>query len=117
MLLLLLVAVLLVAMPQVGQAQGANTAPTAVDDTASTDEDTAVDINVVSNDTDADGATLSVTSVTTPGNGTAVITPGSTTTVTYTPNANFNGTDTFDYTLSDGTDTDTGTVTVTVTAV
>ena len=56
-----------------------------------------------------------VSSVTTPSNGTAVITSGSTTTVTYTPNADFNGSDSFDYTLSDGTDTDTGTVTVTVT--
>ena len=94
-----------------------NTAPTAVDDTSSTDEDTAVDINVVSNDTDADGDTLSVTAVTTPSNGTAAITSGSATTVTYTPNANFAGTDAFDYTVTDGTGTDTGTVTVTVTAV
>ena len=47
-------------------------------------------------------------------NGTAAITAGSTTTVAYTPDANFYGSDTFDYTLSDGTDTDTGTVTVTV---
>ena len=94
-----------------------NTIPTAVDDTSSTDEDTAVDINVISNDTDADGDTLSVTAVTTPTSGTAAITAGSTTTVTYTPNANFNGTDSFDYTVSDGTDTDTGTVNLTVTAV
>ena len=94
-----------------------NDAPTAVDDTATTTEDTAVDITVTANDTDAEGDTLSVTSVTAPSNGTAAITSGSTTTVTYTPEANFNGTDTFDYTLSDGTDTDTGTVTVSVTAV
>ena len=94
-----------------------NTIPTAVDDTSSTDEDTAVDINVISNDTDADGDTLSVTAVTTPSNGTAAITSGSTTTVTYTPNAGFTGTDNFEYTLSDGTDTDTGTVNLTVTAV
>ena len=94
-----------------------NTIPTAVDDTSSTDEDTAVDTNVISNDTDADGDTLSVTAVTTPSNGTAAITSGSATTVTYTPNANFNGTDTFEYTVTDGADTDTGTVNVTVTAV
>ena len=92
-----------------------NTAPTAADDTATTPRNTAVDINVVVNDTDTDsGATLSVTAVATPGNGTAVIKLGSTTTVTYTPNADFEGMDTFDYTLSDGTDTDTGTVIVTV---
>ena len=112
---LLLMLVLWVAVPPMGQAQGTNTAPTAVDDTAATFENTAVDVNVVANDTDPDsGTTLSVTSVTTPSNGTAVITSGSTTTVTYTPNTDFNGTDSFDYTLSDGTDTDTGTVTVTV---
>ncbi len=33
---------------------------------------------------------------------------------TYTPNANFNGTDTFDYTVTDGTLTDVGTLTITV---
>ena len=94
-----------------------NTAPSAVDDTAITAEDTVVDINVAANDTDTDGDTLSVTSVATPSNGTAMIAEGSTTTVTYTPNANFNGSDSFDYTLSDGTGTDIGAVTVTVTAV
>ena len=93
----------------------ANTAPSAVDDDVTTAGDTAVDINVTANDTDPDGDTLSVTSVTTPSNGTAVITAGSTTTVTYTPDADFIGTDSFDYTLSDGTYTDTGTVNVTVT--
>ena len=111
---LLLMVALWVAGPQMGQAQGANIAPTAVDDDAATAKNTAVDINVVANDTDADGDTLSVTGVTTPSNGTAAIVSGSTTTVTYTPNTNFNGADSFDYTLSDGTDTDTGTVTVTV---
>ena len=80
-----------------------------MDDTASTPEDTAIDINVISNDTDVEGDTLSVTAVTTPTSGTAVILQGSTTTVTYTPNANFVGTDSFTYTVSDGTDTDTGT--------
>ena len=49
---LLLVVVLWVAVPPMGQAQGNNTAPVAVDDDAATDENTAVDINVVANDTD-----------------------------------------------------------------
>ena len=111
---LLLMVVLWAAVPLMGQAQGTNTAPTAVDDTAATDENTAVDITVVANDTDADGDTLSVTSVTTPSNGTAAIVSGSTTTVTYTPDTGFNGSDSFGYTLSDGTDTDFGMVTVTV---
>ncbi len=91
-----------------------NDAPTAVNDTATTGTDTAVDIKVVANDTDVEGDTLSVTAVTPPGNGMAG--KASDTTVTYTPNAGFSGTDSFDYTLSDGTDTATGTVTITVTA-
>ena len=111
---LLLMVVLWVAVPPMGQAQGANTAPTAVDDNGATAENTAVDINVVANDTDTDGDTLSVTGVTTPTHGTAAIVPGSTTTVTYSPNAGFNGADSFDYTVSDGADTDTGTVTVAI---
>ena len=92
-----------------------NTAPTAVDDTAAAAENTSVDINVTDNDTDPDfGPTLSVTAVTPPSHGTSGIASGSTTTVTYTPDADFTGTDSFDYTLSDGIDTDTGTVTVIV---
>ena len=90
-----------------------NTAPTAVDDSATTSAATAVTIDVLANDTDAGGDTLSVTSVTTPGNGT--VTLGSDGTVTYTPDANFSRSDSFDYTVSDGTYTDTGTVTITVT--
>ena len=54
----------------------------------------------------------------TPSQGTAIIKAGSTTEVTYTPNANFHGSDSFTYVVSDGNGgTDTGTVDVTVTAV
>ena len=95
-----------------------NTAPTAVDDATTTAEGTAVDIDVVANDTDLEGDTLQVTSVTMPSNGTAVIKSDSATTITYTPNAGFHGSDSFTYVASDGNGgTDTGTVTVTVTAV
>ena len=95
-----------------------NTTPTAVDDATTTAEGTAVDIDVVANDTDLEGDTLQVTSVTMPSNGTAVIKPGSATTITYTPNSSFHGSDSFTYVASDGNGgTDTGTVTVTVTAV
>jgi hypothetical protein len=93
-----------------------NDPPVAADDSASTDEDTPVTIDVLANDTDADGDALSVDSVTQPANGTAVINPNDT--VTYTPDPDFNGTDTFDYTVSDGNGgTDTATVTITVGAV
>jgi PKD repeat protein/type 1 glutamine amidotransferase len=91
-----------------------NAAPKAVDDTATTAQGTAVSIDVLANDTDADeGDELSVVSVTEPAHGTAVVAANGT--VTYTPDAGHTGTDTFDYVVTDGTDTDTGTVTVTTT--
>ena len=90
-----------------------NDAPVAVDDSATTTENTAVGINVLSNDTDVDLDTLSATGATTPGHGTAVVNGDST--ITYTPNAGYNGSDSFDYTVDDGHGgTDTGTVNVTV---
>ena len=90
-----------------------NDAPDAADDNATTDEDTGVTITVLSNDNDVDGDTLTVSSVTTPTNGTAVINGDNS--ITYTPNADFNGSDSFSYTINDGNgDTDTATVNVTV---
>ena len=89
-----------------------NDNPDAVNDNAVTDEDTAVVINVLANDNDIDGDPLNVVNVTQGANGTVVINADNT--VTYTPNANFNGQDTFTYTIDDGTNTDTATVTVTV---
>ena len=94
-----------------------NTAPVAVDDASTTAEDTAIVIRVLDNDSDVDGDSLSVIEVSTPSNGSVAIT-GNATTVTYTPNAGFHGSDSFTYVASDGNGrTDTGTVTVTVTAV
>ena len=81
-------------------------------DTATTGEDTSVTIDVLANDTDADGVVSPVASVTDGDNGTVTINDDGT--VTYTPNADFNGTDTFTYTNEDG---NTETVTVTVEAV
>ncbi|MEO1491120.1 MAG: tandem-95 repeat protein [Pseudomonadota bacterium] len=90
-----------------------NDAPVAADDTASTDEDTAVVISVLDNDTDIDGDTLSVLGVSQGTNGATVRNGDGT--VTYTPDADFNGTDTFTYIVSDGNGgTDAATVTVTV---
>ena len=95
----------------------ANGPPVAVDDASTTAEDTAIVIRVLDNDSDVDGDSLSVIEVSTPSNGSVAIT-GAGTTVTYTPNANFHGSDLFTYVVSDGNGgTDTGTVTVTVTAV
>lgn len=94
----------------------ANVDPVAEDDKAETDEDTAVEIDVLANDHDPDGDTLTVTTVTPPVNGEVTI--NSDNTVEYVPDANFNGTDNFNYTISDGDGgVATATVTVTVKAV
>jgi hypothetical protein len=90
-----------------------NDAPDAVNDSATTDEDTAITVAVRSNDTDVEGNTLTITGVTQGSNGSVAINGG--TSVTYTPNANFNGSDSFTYTISDGNGgTDTATVSMTV---
>ena len=89
-----------------------NDAPVAVDDAVITDEDTALTISVLSNDSDLDGDTLGIIGVTDGSNGTVAI---SGTDVVYTPDADFNGTDSFTYTISDGNGVgSTATVTVTV---
>ena len=103
---------------------GVNDAPVAVDDSATTAEDTpltvAVGSGLLSNDTDLDGDTLSVatasvgTFTTTQGGSITVAADGS---YTYTPPADYTGPDSFDYTVTDGTATDTGTLAITVTAV
>ncbi|MFQ5401590.1 MAG: cadherin-like domain-containing protein [Anaerolineae bacterium] len=77
-----------------------NAQPVAADDAVATDEDNAVNVNVLGNDSDPDGDTLTVDSVTAPANGAAVINPDST--VTYTPNPDFSGSDSFDYAINDG---------------
>ena len=87
--------------------------PVAVDDEAITDEDVAVDIDVLDNDSDADVEdTLEIVDATEPANGTVEINADGT--ITYTPDADFNGTDEFEYTITDGEDEDTATVELTV---
>ncbi len=89
--------------------------PVAVDDAAATQEDMAVVIDVLANDDDADGDILSVVGNTDPTNGSVVYNGDGT--FTYTPDAGFIGSDSFEYTLSDGDGpTDTATVTIDVTA-
>ncbi|MCV7419201.1 tandem-95 repeat protein [Mycobacterium yunnanensis] len=91
-----------------------NVAPVVNGDTRTTSEDTSITIAVLGNDTDANGNTLTVTGVGPASHGTTTFTASG---VTYTPNANFDGTDSFSYTASDGSLTGTATVTVTVTPV
>jgi hypothetical protein len=91
-------------------------APIVGDDAVTTAEDTAATIAVLANDVDPDGGTLTVTSISLPSNGTAVINPDNT--ITYTPGANLSGTDTFTYLVRDPSGAGaSATVTVTVTPV
>lgn len=91
----------------------ANDAPDAMNDTGATREGVSVLIPVLGNDTDIEGQALSVLSYSTPPNGALLRQAGDA--LRYTPNPNFNGTDSFTYTVSDGNGgTDTATVTVTV---
>ena len=80
---------------------GQNDAPVARADAETTAEDTAVTIAVLANDADPDGDALSVASVVQPSNGVVTISSDGTT-VTYTPNPDFNGSDAFSYAAADG---------------
>ena len=94
-----------------------NDAPVAVDNTLTVAEDASItNTNVIANDTDVDGDTLSLTAATTAGSGTVAVNADGLS-VNYTPAANFNGTEIITYTVSDGTDTTNGTFTITVSAV
>ncbi len=95
-----------------------NNAPVAVADTFNTDEDVAITANVLGNDTDEDGDVLSVntTPVAGPGNGAVQLNADGT--FTYTPNANYFGTDSFIYEVSDGKGgSNTATVNITIDSV
>ena len=73
--------------------------PTANNDTVSLDQDTSGSINVIANDTDPDNDPLSIQSFTQPSHGSIVKTG---TSLVYTPNAGWFGTDTSTYVVSDG---------------
>ncbi len=90
-----------------------NKAPDPVVDHITTARGVAVTVNVLANDTDANGDALTITAVSKPQFGVAT-TDGQR--VTYTPNANFVGEDHFTYAVSDGKGgTAAGSVTITVT--
>jgi VCBS repeat-containing protein len=93
-----------------------NDAPVAVDDAYSVDEDAALTVpasGVLTNDTDVEGDALTAVLVSGVSNGALTLhADGS---FTYTPNADFNGMDSFTYKANDGTvDSDPATVTITV---
>ncbi|MCX7565305.1 cadherin-like domain-containing protein [Sulfitobacter sp. F26169L] len=86
--------------------------PVANDDTAETDEDTPVTIDVLENDSDPDGDPLTVISASSP-DGEVVINDDGT--LTFTPAADFNGDTTISYEITDGNGgVDTAEVAVTV---
>ncbi|MFN9916665.1 MAG: Ig-like domain-containing protein, partial [Pirellulaceae bacterium] len=99
-----------------------NDAPVVVDDTFTTNEDTAVTFDVRTNDSDVDSGALTVTQI----DGAAIavggsvsVTGGSVTLnadgrLTFTPSTNYTGSPSFSYTLSDGSLTATTTVNGTV---
>ncbi len=96
-------------------------APVAVNDNTSTNEDTLVVIDVLINDTDVDGnQTIDKATVlikTSPSNGTITNQNFATGEVTYTPNLNYTGPDSFTYTIKDesGAESNIATVSINVT--
>ncbi|MDA1053261.1 MAG: Ig-like domain-containing protein [Planctomycetota bacterium] len=95
---------------------GRNDAPTAANDIYSVDEDQQLVVSaangVLANDSDLEGSPLSASLATGATNGRVVL--NSSGFFTYTPNANFNGSDSFTYLASDGSSSSTGTVTINV---
>ena len=94
-----------------------NGPPVAVDDSTSTPQGVAKDVNVLANDSDPEGDVLSVVSNSQGANGSvSSCTAGGV--CTYTPNPGYSGQDSFTYTVTDGNGaTATATVSVTVTPV
>jgi hypothetical protein len=86
---------------------------TAIEDSATTSEDTSVTINVVLNDSYLTSAPISV-SAGNGSNGTTTLAESSPEQIVYTPNADYNGTDTFSYTITQGDKTSSADVTVTI---
>ncbi|NJO63026.1 MAG: PKD domain-containing protein [Richelia sp. RM2_1_2] len=90
--------------------------PIANNDKVSTNQGQPVIINVLDNDTDADGtinrSTIAISTAPTNGN----ITINDDNTITYTPNSNDSGADTFTYTVQDneGNTSNTATVSITI---
>jgi VCBS repeat-containing protein len=77
-----------------------NDVPVGAADTATTDEDAPVAIQVLANDSDADNDTLAVGGIEDPAHGSAVANGDGG--ITYTPAANYFGLDSFTYTVTDG---------------
>ncbi|MFV2066137.1 MAG: Ig-like domain-containing protein [Pirellulales bacterium] len=96
--------------------EGVNDAPVAADDTYITEEDATLNVSaangVLQNDFDPDAETLSVVPMQQSG-----LTLNADGSFSYTPAADFNGSESFPYTVSDGDAETTATLTMVVTAV
>ncbi|MCX7891791.1 MAG: Ig-like domain-containing protein [Burkholderiales bacterium] len=92
-----------------------NVPPVAADDEFTVSEDHVLEGDVLANDTDVPADVLRASLVDGPKHGQLVLKPNGS--FSYTPAADFNGTDTFTYRANDGTDSSNiATVTITVTA-
>jgi hypothetical protein len=89
-----------------------NRPPVADDQTLTTPEDTPIAVVLTGSDPDGTALTFAVAGA--PGHGTL---SGTAPSLTYTPAANFHGSDSFTFTADDGESTDTGTVAIVVTPV
>ncbi|WP_417783249.1 Ig-like domain-containing protein, partial [Terasakiella pusilla] len=102
-----------------------NDAPEATNDLAATNEDSSVVMDLLDNDTDLNGDTLTITQIdgqdiavgetVDVGNGTVTLNENGT--VTFAPDGDYSGSESFEYTVTDGTETATATATVNVEAV
>ena len=88
---------------------------TAIADSVTTQEDTAITIDVLANDSYLTTASINI-SFDSSSNGTTTLNESSRK-IIYTPGLNFNGTDTFSYTITQGDKTSSADVTVTIEAV
>ena len=77
-----------------------NDLPVAILTTSSVDEDGSLEINVLANSSDVDGDVISVISVSNSANATIEILENGN--ISYIPNSDFNGEDSFAYTINDG---------------
>ena len=95
---------------------GDNDLPRAVNDSAITDEDTPVSIDVLANDSDVDGGidSRTVSMIGAPSQGSININSVNGA-ITYTPSANFNGEDSFNYVVKDVDDGTSNEATVSIT--
>ena len=94
-----------------------NDAPAAHGDTYETDEDTLLEVTgagVLSNDSDVEGDAFSAAVASGPAHGSLALNPDGS--LSYMPERDYNGSDSFEYRASDGADSGTATVTIDVKA-